>query len=1179
MATDDEVSRDPTPGEDLGVAHDLPPIVAIGASAGGLEALQELVHELPDDSGVCFVVIQHLAPDHESIMDELLGSHTPVDVKKIEDGAQPAANCVFVNPPGPSVLIEDGVFRLRKREEEAGLRTPIDQFFKSVAKTCGRDSVCVVLSGTGSDGTDGLRAVKASGGMAIVQKSDSARFPGMPDSAAATGLVDFVLRPKDMAACISEIIDHREALNGERDSDSRYREIEEHLNAILDAVADEDGPDFGKYKPGTLVRRIDRRMMLRRQRTVEGYVGALKREEDERSRLLQDFLIGVTRFFRDGEAFDELARCAIAPMVDTDQEDFRIWVPGCSTGEEAYTLAILMIEAMETANDRRPVKIFGTDIDLAALRHARAGHYNIGAVADLSEARRERFFRKDNGRYRVAQELRDSVVFAPHNLVEDPPFSRLDLVTCRNLLIYLNDRTQANVIPRFHYALNPGGYLFLGSAESVDPSPELFTPSDREARVYAAKAGAGRGLDVMTELPREHRPRLPSISQSDREPSPAPSLATHMAALEDFAPPSALVDDQNRILNLSRNAGHFIRPPEGPYTSELTSVVREELRSELKRALNRAFSVGEPALTLPVTVGFNGSARRVIIHVQPVDQDSRQYRQALVLFIDSGSASQDDTRPDDLPDEGSDSERIRELENELRMTQERLSATRREHESSIQELKISNEELQSVNEEYRSTAEELETSKEELQSINEELSTVNSELKNKLDTIASAHSDLQNLINATEIGTLFLDSKLKIKMLTPAVEQLFNVTDSDVGRPITDFTHKLTYDGVESDAKKVLRDLAPVESEVKTSDGRWLMMHLRPYRTVEDRIEGVVLSFVDITARREAKERLRESERRYRRLFESIDEGYLLAKVIRDEAGAPVDIFYCEANPAAVRLVEADFEGRRLSEIPGDFEPYWWELPGRVLDTGEPERAELFASPLERWFEIGVTKVDSDRIAMLFKDITDRKTHERERELMVGELNHRVKNVLAVVQSIASQTARTTHDPDDFKTAFQYRIQALTQAHRLLTERNWGGTDLRGLIEAVVESFVDGEDNVQLDGPRVKISPKAVVSLSMAFHELATNAVKYGALSGDGSVELSWEFAGDGETGDYLRLTWSEKDGPEVTPPDRKGFGRQILERAIPYELGGETELDYRPDGLVCRMSFPAERVLSDEPG
>jgi two-component system CheB/CheR fusion protein len=468
--------------------------------------------------------------------------------------------------------------------------------------------------------------------------------------------------------------------------------------------------------------------------------------------------------------------------------------------------------------------------------------------------------------YRVRKEVRDLVLFAHHSALKDPPFMRLHLICCRNLLIYLERDLQRQLLALFHYALRPGGHLFLGSAETADARPELFAIHDRESRLYSAKPRSANAVELLNQLPRGHRSDIPSMRRpADRR--ERSSGAAHLATLEKIAPPSVLVDEEHRVINLSTNAGRFIAPPEGPLSQQLPNIVRPELRAELRSALHRAFSGNEATISLPLPVAFNGTFHRVAMYVAPSPEEQHSAPLALVMFLDAGPMGEDE-KPDDGTDDTFIAQDIRRLREELRSAQEWLSRSRREHESSVQELRIANEELQSVNEEYRSTAEELETSKEELQSINEELQTVNSELKTKLDNIANAHSDLQNLINATEIGTLFLDADLRIKMLTPAVERLFSVTNSDVGRPITDFTHKLDYDSVEADAHLVLRNLTPLENEVQTKDGRWLMMRLRPYRTVEDRIEGIVLSFVDITQRRQAEDALRHSEERYRSMLE-----------------------------------------------------------------------------------------------------------------------------------------------------------------------------------------------------------------------------------------------------------------------------------------------------------------------
>ncbi|TFL16838.1 chemotaxis protein CheB [Jannaschia formosa] len=1150
----------------------LTPICAIGTSAGGVQALQKFFERIEGDLGLAYVVIMHLSPDHESQMSEILAGRTKMPVRQVDDTPKLEPNCVYVIAPDRELVIEGNNVHSRPFTEPRHMRASIDMFFRSVAAGRG-DGLAVVLTGAGSDGAMGVRKMKEAGGVIFVQDPAEAEYGMMPRSAIATGVADFIEPLERLIDRIAEVARSKTALRRLDDD-----EAEVQVRQIIAFLHARTGHDFSSYKRATVLRRITRRMQVTRQTSLAAYAQYLRENPEEAQDLFGDLLISVTAFFRDPGAFESLVEQAIAPLfrnLNAD-EKIRIWSAGCATGEEAYTLAMLAVEEAERQREVPAIQIFATDLDDGALATAREGRYPKAIEADVSEDRLKRFFIDEGTHYRIRQEIRDLVLFARHSALKDPPFINLDLIVCRNLLIYLERELQRQLLALFHYALKPGRYLFLGSAESVDMKPELFTACDREARVYTAKLMSGRHADLLTQLPREQRPPMPGGRKHEPEQPPKAPSSVHATALEEFAPPSALVDEEHRIVNLSKTAGHFIRPPEGPLSSELPVLVRPELRSELSRALHRAFAADETTLSLPVSVGFNGSRRRVVLHVQPVASQRSPGRHALVLFIDGGAASAEGLPVETSGDTG-DAERVRKLAEELKTTQERLSASRREHEASIQELRIANEELQSINEEYRSTAEELETSKEELQSINEELSTVNSELKGKLDAIASAHSDLQNLINATEIGTLFLDPKLRIKMLTPAVEQLFSVTDSDVGRPITDFTHKLAYDGVEKDAAKVLRELTPVETEVETRDGRWLMMRLRPYRTVEDKIEGVVLSFVDISARREAEGRLRESEARYRRLFDSMDEGYLLAEVIRDEAGEAIDIHYADANPAAIRMVHADLTGRRMSEISNDFEPHWRTVPAQVLESGEPAHAELFAQQLGSWFEINVTKVDARQVAILFQDITERKRHERERELMMGELNHRVKNMLAVVQSIANQTLRSTPEPAKFTAAFGERVRALGRAHALLTEQHWRGTDLRKLAEALLGSFTDADAKLRIEGPRVRLAPVAAIPMSMALHELATNAVKYGAFSVPaGTILLTWELEGKGRDR-QLQVIWKEQGGPTVAPPTREGFGRRMLERGIAHELDGNVDLDYAPAGVICRMSLPAENALADE--
>ncbi len=834
------------------------PVCAIGASAGGVKALQRFFGEIDPHLGIAYVVILHLAPDHPSRLTEILGKCTEMRVHQVDDSPKLEPDCVYVIAPDRELLIEGDDIKSCPFEEPRGMRAPIDKFFQSVAEARG-DGFAVVLSGAGSDGALGVRKVKEAGGVILVQDPSEAEFPMMPRSAMATGVADFVEPIGKLTRRIAEVLHSKRAL-----VETAEQETDQQVARIISFLRSRTGHDFASYKSATIRRRIGRRMQVTRQESLSDYVRYLTETPEEAQELFGDLLISVTSFFRDGPAFKAMAESVVPTLFDSCGHDdtIRAWAVGCATGEEAYSLAILMLEEAERREIRPSIQIFASDLDDGALATAREGRYPRTIEADVSEERLRRFFVEEVEHYRVRKEVRDLVLFAHHSALKDPPFMRMHVVTCRNLLIYLERELQRQLLALFHYSLRPGCFLFLGSAESADARAELFAPFDRESRIYTAKPRSANSVELLSQLPREHRRDLTAPRREPRrERSPG---SAHIGTLEKTAPPSALVDEDHRVLNLSAKAGRFILPPEGPMSQELPDLVRPELRAELRSALHRAFAGGEPTITLPVNVAFNGHRHRVVMFVAPAQDEPHEAPQALVLFMDGGAVEE---APDDLEENGAGlgATEIRRLREELRTAQERLSDSRREHESSIQELRIANEELQSVNEEYRSTAEELETSKEELQSINEELQTVNTELKSKLDNIANAHSDLQNLVNATEIGTLFLDSELRIRMLTPAVEKLFSVTDSDVGRPITDFTHRLVYDGVESDAREVLRNLAPLESEVQTKDGRWLMMRLRPYRTVEDRIDGVVLSFVDVTESREAVGALRRTDERYQR--------------------------------------------------------------------------------------------------------------------------------------------------------------------------------------------------------------------------------------------------------------------------------------------------------------------------
>ena len=758
--------------------------------------------------------------------------------------------------PDRQLQITDHEISAKPFGEARGQRAPIDSFFRSLAQQHG-DGFAVILTGAGSDGAVGVKAVKEAGGIILVQDPAEAEHPAMPSAAISTEVVDFVLPIKQLAQRLAELIrtkDHAAIVRRVADDEDNLRRILAHLRVRT-------GHDFSHYKRSTVMRRLLRRMQVTRKEEFEEYFSYLRDHVEEAQALLADLLISVTAFFRDTKAFESLAQNVIPHLFrGGERNPVRVWVAGCATGEEAYSVAILLMEEASRHEFRPEIQVFGSDMDSRALNIAREGRYPAAIEADVSEERLRRFFTRDGEYYRVKRELRDAVLFANHSLLKDPPFSRLDLISCRNLLIYLDRDLQQQVLATLHYGLLPDGYLFLGSSESGEHPDGMFRVVDRDARIYQS---AGRSAERLPTLPRILG--VPSEHLGGAiNPTPVSARgaqAAHREMLELTAPPSALVDPSNRVLHLSESAGRYLQPSAGPLTTDITDLVRQEMRFELRSALHRAFERGETSLSAAIPVRFNGSANPVYLQVKPQkgDADENDVNRAIVFFLEG---QPDKTGKPVSGASDTSNETVNQLRHELDLSQGRLRTMREESEAANEELRAANEELQSINEEYRSTAEELETSKEELQSINEELQTVNSELKLKLETVSRANSDLQNLMAAMDFGTLFLDPGLRIKRFTPRLSDLFSITPGDVGRPITDFTHQLDYDGLVDDAKAVLDDLAPVEREIRSRDGGWYLARIRPYRTVDDKIDGVVATFIDVSERRRMEEALRTAKER-----------------------------------------------------------------------------------------------------------------------------------------------------------------------------------------------------------------------------------------------------------------------------------------------------------------------------
>jgi two-component system, chemotaxis family, CheB/CheR fusion protein len=890
-------------------------VVGIGASAGGLKALEAFFDSLPGETGLAYVVITHLHPEHESHMAELLQRHTQMPVQQVDGLVHVEKDHVYVIPPNRRLVMEDSQIDIAGFDEPRGQRAPIDYFFRSLARGH-PNSVGIILSGGGTDGAVGVKAIKEEGGLLMVQHPDEAEYNSMPHAAIATGLADVVLPVKELAEKLVEFTRFRPPLP--LDAEELTESQQEVIRRITAHVHARTGHDFSQYKRSTILRRIQRRMQIHGLSALDAYLDHLRKNPTEASALFNDILIGVTSFFRDRESWESLAT-RVVPKILEDKESsdmVRTWTIGCSTGEEAYGMAILLFEAADKLEVRPQIQVFASDLDENAIKHAREGLYPRAIEADVSPQRLERFFIQEGEHYRVRRELRDVVLFTHHSVLRDAPFSRLDLISCRNLLIYLEREIQDTVFDIFHYALKTGGYLFLGNSESAESLQELFQTVDKTHHIYRTK-------------PWNHaHPHIPSLPLSVGAPTAKdlysqphisrmhsnveiPRLAdAHSRALEVQAPPSVLINETYAILNVSETAGRYLNQPSGPITTDLLKLVRPELQLELRTALFRVFEKDQALLTRPIPVRFNGHPHQVILSIKPhhgtTEDGKKQEKQALVFFLED-EQNEPVIEAAKEHDESRKTALVMQLENEVRRLREQLQASIEVYESSSEELKASNEELQSINEEYRSATEELETSKEELQSVNEELQTVNNELKNKLEEVSRSHIDLENLMGATEIATLFLDRDLRIRHFTPGMQELFHIMPGDRGRPIQHFTHSLQYSQFIEDAEEVLRTLVPIEREIQAESGGWFLMRMRPYRTLDDRIEGVIFTLVEIT-------RLLKAEQQLVELNATLEQRVLERTRELDNARQNVaqsrDLFYAlfETNPIPTVLIRQEDE-------------------------------------------------------------------------------------------------------------------------------------------------------------------------------------------------------------------------------------------------------------------------------
>jgi two-component system CheB/CheR fusion protein len=1057
-------------------------IVGIGASAGGIEALRGFFQGMPDPDGLAFVVVLHLSPDRTSMLAEVLQQWTSLPVRQATDGIQVAGAEVFVIPPNILMTIEDGRLHLRApttimvRENK-----PIDVFFTSLAADQGAAAVGVVLSGTGSDGSLGLKAIKEAGGLSLAQGGNGhgPQYRDMPTSAISTGAVDLILPVEAMAERILNL-PARPAPEPEEVATHADAPLIGLLPQICQTLRDQVGHDFSDYKRPTFIRRVQRRMQFLGL-DAPAYVGRLQADPNEVLLLFQDLLIRVTSFFRDPATYHAL-ETEIIPRLFAGKgrnDALRVWVAGCATGEEAYSIAMLLYEHAEHLSDTPRLQVLATDIDDMAINVARSGRYPALLVKDIPPERLAHCFTSADDTYQVRKEVREICTFSTHSVIRDPPFSRIDLISCRNLLIYLDTELQNRVIPAFHYSLVPNGYLLLGSSEMVSRHHELFMLIDKPNRIFQRHDTPGPSLQV---APLAISGRHVAGLLPQRHDAPTGWSGIAQAAkdriLERHAPAFVVVDASGAILHFSPHTGRYLEPAAGMPTRDLVSMAKRDLRLELRAALHKVLETGQPVERMRVRMDTDGLSHTVALSVEPLQPRDGQ-RLFIVVFNETADASQLEPGIGPLSHEGTD-----ELERELSDLREQLQSTVEEYDTALEELKSANEELQSTNE-------ELETSKEEIQSVNEELQTTNTQLTMKVEELDRANSDLHNLFESTQIATIFLDRFMVVRSFTPAVAGIYNLIPGDRGRPLADIVSQIDYADLQADTRRVLDTQQPFERRVVRHDGSaHYLMRILPYRAADSRVDGVLVTFTDITS-----------------------------------------------------VVQA----------------------------------------------------------------------EQQQRVMVDELNHRVRNMLTVVISIATLTIRQSSTMEEFSKAFVGRVSALASAYTLLSRDNWTRVPLRDVLTEELRPFMSPDKpRFAVEGEPVLLQPRAALAFGMIIHELTTNAVKYGALSvPDGHVELRWTITqqngtqqngtqqngtqqngtqqngvqqdgmqqdgmqqdGQQDGARQLVCRWTEHGGPQIEPPQRLGFGFGLIERSTKYELEGEAIADWQPQGLAVTLKMPLDAI------
>ena len=1312
------------------------PIVAVGASAGGIEALKAFFSRIPEDAGAAFVVLQHLSPDYESQLTQILGRAAALPTMEAEQSTTVKNGHIYVLPPDRYLRIVDHGLFVEQPAEPRGLRMPIDYFMRSLAETAGDAAVGVILSGTGSDGALGLREIQGAGGLTFVQLPETALYDGMPRAALATGGADFV-------ASIEQIVEQIVAFTSRAEEGHQSEPFTRaELGSIVNLLKLRFGHDFGAYKSGTIARRVRRRMNLLRLGDLGDYLDHLKATPNEVQALFEDMLINVTAFFRDRTVWDEALTAVIDPLLERESDaPLRVWVPACSTGEEAYSLAMMFDERARELGADVDWQIFATDLDADAVSVGRAGIYPASIEIDVSADRLSAYFRREEAGYRVEKRLRERVVFAQHNVLIDPPFSKLDLISCRNLLIYLDSGYQSRLVNLFHFALNEDGFLILGTSETTGQKSRDFATVSARAHIY--RRLPGRGQPAVT--PRHERAEAvsgwpPMRSASARPKARELAETVRRSLLSRFTPASVAITPHGRIAYYHGPIRRFIDTPEGEPTDNVYDLLAPALKARVREVTRAALGNAAPdRRTAQIQIQIPDGERPVRLEAEAIGSDGEEPL-VLVSFVELANLQPAAERPALTQDEYT-----RQLENEVVVAREDLQTTVEELETANEELKASNEEAMATNEELQSTNEELETSREELQSLNEELITVNNQLEEKIREVEKATDDIRNLFMSTRLPVIFLDGQFRISSFTPSISKVIDLRRSDIGRPLTELALKVDDPSLLADCEEVLRDLAVSEREIVHEGSQVFLRRVQPYRTGDERIGGVVVTYTDITQQAKMSQRLAARERQQRVIAElgqtalaARDETAFLndlcaalrialscdfAKVLvydqqhdhfslaagigwkpglvgtasvhggldsqagftfrqkqpvlvldRDQerrfsfprllldhdvrsgvstvifvGGKPwgvlglhdrraghfeeedITIVRAAANIVSATVMQITRE-RKLARDRVTLElainaaklSLWYNDPRtddsswdvrlyqflgqseekmrptgerffqavheedreavrsaykRTTEEGQPFDAEFrirrpdgtirwLAGRGERIVQDGITT-----IAGVNYDVTERREAEERQAFVARELDHRVKNILAIIVSIARVTAGSSASVAEFCASFNKRLEAMARTHSLLAEARWQGATIRTLLEEELFQY-SSSGAIALTGPEISVRPTAAQSLSMAIHELATNAAKYGALSRpEGRLDIAWSRSDVG-SGERIRLEWRERGGPAVVKPQRRGFGTTVLTRMLTAQLNATADLHYEPDGLRVLIEIPIEQLV-----